>query len=430
LDGEKPDEQRLMEASGNEGASFERSYHRAALVLWRRKRYAEVLLQAGVEAALPYLQERIEACDGKQSSPKARKEAVTLARQLVKAWKSAPDYASYSHPARPEKRDVMLRRLVQLGDAAVVEEFVNEVVTRDYDGSENAALVACAGLLGAGATGRLYAELARRQTPIQHGPCVELLRALASTRETSKKPEWLEALREISKAAVGKLVEVGNQRREHEWMKYRVTEKAPPVNAALVANLLNVLGELRASALRAEAVKQVAARPAVFEPVTILVPALALVEKLDAAVKQLWQHSVEFLWQRSGRPPEAPSDWRQEVKLSCACADCRELQAFTLDGVEQTHRFRVKKERRQHLHRQIEKHSLDMTHVTDRRGSPQTLVCTKDRRSYRRRCAQYLEDIAALASLAEQAGKSSIENKDALQRIAAARALAKEWSPG
>jgi hypothetical protein len=31
LDGEKPDEQRLMEASGNEGASFERSYHRAAL---------------------------------------------------------------------------------------------------------------------------------------------------------------------------------------------------------------------------------------------------------------------------------------------------------------------------------------------------------------------------------------------------------------
>ena len=34
LDDEKPDEQRLMEASGNEGASFERSYHRAALVIW------------------------------------------------------------------------------------------------------------------------------------------------------------------------------------------------------------------------------------------------------------------------------------------------------------------------------------------------------------------------------------------------------------
>ncbi len=61
LDAEEPDEQRLMEASGKAGASFERSYHRAALVIWRRERYPEVLLQAGVAAALPYLKERIEA---------------------------------------------------------------------------------------------------------------------------------------------------------------------------------------------------------------------------------------------------------------------------------------------------------------------------------------------------------------------------------
>jgi hypothetical protein len=42
LDDEPPDTQRLTEASGNEGASFERSYHRAVLVLWRRDRYAAV----------------------------------------------------------------------------------------------------------------------------------------------------------------------------------------------------------------------------------------------------------------------------------------------------------------------------------------------------------------------------------------------------
>ncbi len=36
LDGEPPDEKRLTEASGNEGATYERSYHRAALVLWHR----------------------------------------------------------------------------------------------------------------------------------------------------------------------------------------------------------------------------------------------------------------------------------------------------------------------------------------------------------------------------------------------------------
>ena len=54
LDDEEPDEQRLMEATGNEGASFERAYHRAALVFWPRERFADVLLQAGVAAVLPY----------------------------------------------------------------------------------------------------------------------------------------------------------------------------------------------------------------------------------------------------------------------------------------------------------------------------------------------------------------------------------------
>ncbi len=430
LDDEQPDEQRLMEASGNEGASFERSYHRAALVIWRRERYAEVLLQAGVAAVLPYLKERIEACAAKNASSAARKEAVALARQLVNSWKDAPRHASFQQPSRPDKRDGMLRLLVDLGDAGLLEEFIVEVVTRDYDGSENAALVPSARLLGVKQTGRLYAELVRLHTPVQHGHCVELLRTLASAREHSKKPEWQEALRQISEAVVGKLDEIGKQKRDHEWMNWAQAEKARAVDATLVANLLNVLGELDAPALRTVAVEKFAARPEVFDPVAVLTPALGLIREWDVHVKRLWAHGVEFLLRRSGRPPESPKDWRQDVKLSCACTDCRELQKFALDPVEQTHRIRVRQDRRQHLHQMIGRHSLDMTHVTERKGSPQTLVCTKDRRSYQRRCDQYRKDIAALTSLEEQAVKSSAKSEGVLKRIAAARTVAKEWSPG
>jgi len=42
-----------------------------------------------------------------------------------------------------------------------------------------------------------------------------------------------------------------------------------------------------------------------------------------------------------------------------------------------------------------------LTHVTERKGSPQTLVCTKARRNYSRRCEEYQLDIAALTALAE-----------------------------
>lgn len=104
LDDEKPDAQRLLEASGNEGASFERSYHRAALVLWRREGYAEVLLQAGVAAVLPLLREKIEACSIARVPAGVRKEAVSLARRLVKAWQAAPTQG-WQQPTRPDKRD-------------------------------------------------------------------------------------------------------------------------------------------------------------------------------------------------------------------------------------------------------------------------------------------------------------------------------------
>lgn len=448
LDDEKPNTQRLMEASGNEGASFERSYHRAALVLWRRERYAEVLLQAGVAAALPLLREKVEAGSAKDAPAALRKEAASLARQLVKSWAAAPE-DGWRQPARPDKRDGMINLLAQLGDVDLLVKFISEVVIRDYDGSDNAALVECAGILGAGATGKLYAELARQHTRHLHGQCVELLEDLvrsgqkplkrlrkSADADTGLKPvanasddaAWRGALTQIAEAIVGKLDEIGKRQQENEWIDWRRAEKARPMSAAFIAKLLNALEAFDATALRVAAAEKFAARPAVFDPVTILVPALRSVALSDDAATRLWEHSTEFLLKRSECPPEAPRDWRQDVKLSCACADCRELQAFTVDPVERQHRFRVRQDRRQHLHQQIEHHGLDMTHQTDRVGSPQTLVCTKNRRSYQRRCGEYRKDIAALASLAKVAGQQNAP-AELTKRIGTARALADEWSP-
>jgi hypothetical protein len=62
-------------------------------------------------------------------------------------------------------------------------------------------------------------------------------------------------------------------------------------------------------------------------------------------------------------------------------------------------RFRLRKDRRRHLHQQIQRHGLDMTHETERRGSPQTLVCTKTRRKYERQCAEHKADVTAMSTL-------------------------------
>lgn len=47
--------------------------------------------------------------------------------------------------------------------------------------------------------------------------------------------------------------------------------------------------------------------------------------------------------------------------------------------------------------------TLDMSHVTERRGSPFTLVCTKNRASYRRRLTEYEKDVSWMRSLIRSA---------------------------
>jgi hypothetical protein len=148
--------------------------------------------------------------------------------------------------------------------------------------------------------------------------------------------------------------------------------------------------------------------------VTLVVPAIEQMRaegrQMTAAAESivnLWTRAAEFLLRCSEVPPEPPSDWRLNVQLSCSCADCEELQFFARNSAERVHRFRMNKERRRHLHNVIDRHRLDMTHATERVGSPQTLVCTKDRRTFDRRIKQYHDEIAAMRTLAGLAPKSS-----------------------
>jgi hypothetical protein len=103
-----------------------------------------------------------------------------------------------------------------------------------------------------------------------------------------------------------------------------------------------------------------------------------------------------FIGRPSGSVTVTPRDWHLEVTLSCTCPDCADLQTFARDPKEQVHRFRINKERRRHLHEVIKRYSLDMTHVTARVGSPQTLVCTKDRRTFQARMLLLRHELANL----------------------------------
>src|SRR5690606_1909641 len=128
-----------------------------------------------------------------------------------------------------------------------------------------------------------------------------------------------------------------------------------------------------------------------------LLPALELADEASGQIPEtardiLWQQCAEDLLSRAEFPPEVPKDWAQKVTIRANDPLLKELETFARDPERKVHRFSVRADLRQTLHRAIEAHQLDMSHVTERRGSPYTLVCTKNHSSWHAACKKHRAD--------------------------------------
>ena len=108
------------------------------------------------------------------------------------------------------------------------------------------------------------------------------------------------------------------------------------------------------------------------------------------------RHELE---NRTAQAPRKPTNYRRADKLSCTCGDCSALSAFLADPDQEQGRFPLAKKRRQHLHQIIDRNRCDLTHVTERRSSPFTLVCTKTTASYEAACKIHQRDLKNLSRI-------------------------------
>lgn len=82
-----------------------------------------------------------------------------------------------------------------------------------------------------------------------------------------------------------------------------------------------------------------------------------------------------------GEKPSRPEDWSR-IRVPCSCRDCELLNSFVTSPTQKVGRFPMGKSRRMHLHQQLDKAEETYTHVTERKGSPQTLIVTKTRKEW------------------------------------------------
>ena len=342
---------------------------------------------------------------------------------MIDIWSILPNRRDGKSRAR------LLRLLVELDDASLASRFLREIVLVRYNGDENDDLPTALGAIGTTAAGEFLTELVESRFASRPEAVLSLLRRVGESADF----EWRDSLGGSVRAALAALPKSLGPREDAREPTGDSGRKpsGKRLGEQAVHDLFAVAWHcgLTEEAEAAESI--IADHPKAVEPERVIPTALSTLypeERLaeSAAYQRLWRHAADSLLNRSACPPDEPRDWKIAADISCDCDHCDELRNFCSDPDAKVRRFPLRKELRRHLHRQIDGNRLDMSHVTERRGSPYTLVCTKNRASYRRRLAEYGRDVECMRSLTRLAPKG--EGADAadttLQRLCAAIAAA------
>lgn len=379
LDDEEPDEEHFHEATGNEGGSFERTYRRAALVVWPEARTPEVLVQGGPETALSALERLL-------SDPGAREAAAALALALVDDWPRPAPEAYW--PTRRHLHARALEALARLPDTTLLESFIEEVLVGSYTGDEAEALVAALGRLPADRAGALVRDIVRSKAATRFRAAAKLLRRAAEDRPGPH----LRAAAETLAGAVPTAVPAPAWQRQ-------------PRHSEELVELVRALDALSALDLLSAVADRVRAHPAAWPVDDALLPAVLTLHEsgsagLRAALEPLRSLCVAHLQARVAEPLEPPPDAARSADgVTCRCGDCRALRAFLADRQATTWVLKAVQDRRRHVEQVIRQAGVDVDCRTERRGSPHSLICTKNRRSHERRVQQRAADVDALARL-------------------------------
>jgi hypothetical protein len=385
--------QEIHEATGNEGATLERWYRRCAVVIWPRDRFFRILAAEGLEVALPELERMAAAAQDDASRSACR----TFAEAVLRRWSGEGAARGRESPT-----DRMLAVLERIGTVELARQFLEEVLPLGFSGREGPAIARLCQRFGWEALRPSLARFLERQRPLpgEVAP-VRLLSLVASLYE--KPAAWTPERKAACESLARDVAAVLDRWSPLPGWSYYPNARAP---LGLAADALRVfalgsqpeaMDRFLGRALRGEL--GCGLREVLVPDLHTIAGWLSEVPAARPAYARLREHCLAELAAATREPVEAPTDWRRDAELKCACEDCRALARFLADPGERAARFPLAEQRRRHLHDQIDLHQCDCTHETERKGRPYTLVCVKTSASYERRERRYQEDRNLLAGL-------------------------------
>jgi len=398
LDDGDPSSEEFEGFTGNAGMTLERWYYRAAIVIWPRDKHFAILCGAGTDAAIGGLQPLVNRLKrtAKAKQEKQRQECLSFAAAIIDSWQASR--SSSWDEADPVDRSVFLPLLQELGDPDLIRRFLSLVMVGDGEIRINNAFGKFCKLHG-------WANFEVELTSVIEAPTAatinrnaDLLATLGLQRD--RNIERIALCTRLAERTVTSLEAFDQQSSENSWQLREINRStllSSLVKALLAINAVRPLSRLIDHTLTR--VDRYDLTGAHLSAIFSLESRIAKPPVANNAISHWLGACRHELEKRTAQAPQKPTDYRRADKLSCTCGDCRALSAFLANPEQKQGRFPLAKQRRQHLHQIIDGNHCDLTHVTERRGRPFTLVCTKTTASYAAAFEIYERDLQNLSRI-------------------------------
>ncbi len=385
--------------TGNAGMTLDRWYRHGALFLWPNRRHFDILCDAGSHHAVEAL--KLQVKQWQQARPQdadaLRAECIAFASAIIARWKENPYARRFGPEAEP---CTLLPALAVLDEPKLIQAYLGTVLTKDAAVDPGKVLPKVCQQYG-WQTFQGELEVVFKSTTAETlERNVGLLEHICLAKPRPKEG-WIELCAALAPATLLALERIDQ---ETAATAYRARQLD---RAKLLAGLARALLATEQFELLARVVAHTLARPEKYPLTLVHLSALTTLGPwLEKHVQQPcpglshWITAcAEQLKSLTTAAPQPPADLRRTAAITCTCADCGELRRFLEDPREREHRFRAAEARRSHLEGIIHQHHCDLDLKTERKGSPYTLVCTKNTASYQAKLAKFHQDQEHLATL-------------------------------
>jgi hypothetical protein len=361
---------------GNYGNTMDRWYRRAAVVVWPRERAFAARAEASASWALGELRARIYVGD------------LTGARAAAESL--APFWDSTAR-AKPPLLESALDVAASLGEPAAAALLLHPFRLESLAPEHATAVAGLVARYGEPWTNTvLDGWLGSRQSWAYQGDAdrlgwIQSLPLLCDALRDTGEP-GAAAARRLLAASWRWLSDEIRLWVSHSPAKHR--EERLELLSKPLARLLEATAVIGETALR-DAILA-ALREHGDNLLACLIPALRASTALSqdkqraSGLDMLARDCAERLGEIIARPPRDEDDWSIPWLPGCDCDLCGTLREFLTSRPRRSFEWPLAKEKRRHIHTQIDTAELPVRHETRRTGSPYTLVLTKTRELFER----------------------------------------------